>query len=125
MNTLLADFLLVLHFALVAFIAGGLVLVWIGAWRGWKWIRNPVFRYLHLAAIAFVALEALLGYACPLTLWEDLLRGGVRPESFIGRWVHRALYYDAPPWVFTTLYVAWAAACVATLFFVPARRKPR
>ena len=110
MNTLLADFLLVLHFAIVAFIAGGLVLVWIGAWRGWRWIRNPVFRYLHIAAIVFVALEAVLGYVCPLTLWEDLLRGGMRPESFVGRWVRRALYYDAPAWVFTALYVAWAAA---------------
>ena len=125
MNTLLADFLLVLHFAIVAFIAGGLVLVWIGAWRGWRWIRNPVFRYLHIAAIVFVALEAVLGYVCPLTLWEDLLRGGMRPESFVGRWVRRVLYYDAPAWVFTALYVAWAAASIATLFFVPARRTAR
>ena len=125
MNTLLADFLLVLHFAIVAFIAGGLVLVWIGAWRGWRWIRNPVFRYLHIAAIVFVALEAVLGYVCPLTLWEDLLRGGMPPESFVGRWVRRVLYYDAPAWVFTALYVAWAAASIATLFFVPARRTAR
>ena len=125
MNTLLADFLLVLHFSIVAFIAGGLVLVWIGAWRGWRWIRNPVFRYLHIAAIAFVALEAVLGYVCPLTLWEDLLRGGMRPESFVGRWVRRALYYDAPAWMFTVLYVGWAIATALTLFFVPARRTAR
>ena len=125
MGTLLADLVLILHFAVVAFIVGGLVLVWIGAWRGWTWIRNPAFRYLHVGAIAFVALEAVLGFACPLTIWEDLLRGGLRPESFVGRWVRNALYYDAPAWVFTALYVAWAFATAATLFFVPARRTAR
>jgi len=125
METLLADVVLVLHFAIVAFIVGGLVLTWIGAGLGWGWVRNPVFRYLHLGAIVFVALEALLGYACPLTVWEDLLRGGVRTESFIGRLVRRALYYDAPAWVFTALYVAWAIAAAVTLYLVPARRKAR
>jgi uncharacterized protein DUF2784 len=117
-----ADALLVLHFAIVAFIVAGLILVWIGAAAGWAWIRNPWFRYAHLGAIVFVAAEALLGYACPLTVWEDLLRGGVRPESFIGRWVYRLLYYRAPEWVFTTVYAAWAAATVATLVLVPPRK---
>lgn len=125
METLLADVILVLHFGIVVFIVGGLVLTWIGAWRRWGWVRNPVFRYLHLGAIVFVALEALLGYACPLTVWEDLLRGGVRTESFVGRWVRYALYYRAPAWVFTALYVAWAAAAAVTLWLVPARRKAR
>lgn len=116
---LLADALLVLHFLIAVFIVAGLVLVWIGAPAGWIWIRNPWFRYLHLAAIAFVAAEALLGYACPLTLWEDLLRGGARPDSFVGRWVRRLLYYDAPEWFFTSLYGAWTAATLATLRLVP------
>lgn len=111
-----------MHFAIAAFIAGGLPLTWLGARCGWEWIRNPWFRYLHLAAIVFVALEALAGYACPLTVWEDLLRGGVRPESFVGRWVYRLLYYQAPEWVFTSLYVLWAAATLATLKLVPPRR---
>jgi hypothetical protein len=118
---LLADALLVAHFAIAAFIVGGLVLTWIGAALGWRWVRNPWFRYCHLAAIAFVALESLLGYACPLTLWEDLLRGGVQPQSFVGRWIYRMLYYRAPEWVFATLYAAWAAATLLTLYLVPCR----
>jgi hypothetical protein len=126
-----ADALLVIHLLIAMFIVGGLILVWIGAaFRAaststtrWAWIRNPWFRYLHLAAIAFVAAEALLGYACPLTIWEDLLRGSVRPESFVGRWVYRLLYYNASEWVFTMLYVVWAAATLITLRFVPARQR--
>ena len=116
---MLADAVLVVHFLIAGFIVGGLILVWIGALSGWSWIRRPGFRYLHLAAIGFVAAEALLGYACPLTLWEDLLRGGARPDSFVGRWVFRLLYYDAPGWMFTTLYAAWAAATLVTLRLVP------
>ena len=119
---MLADLLLVFHFLIAGFIVLGLILVWIGALAGWSWIRNRWFRYLHLAAIAFVATEALIGATCPLTLWEDLLRGGARPETFIGRWVYRLLYYNAPEWVFTSLYAAWTAATLLTLRFVPPRR---
>ena len=125
MKPLLADLLLVVHFDIVAFIVGGLLLIWAGAWRGWRWVRNPLFRYLHLAAIAFVALEALLGRVCPLTVWEDLLRGGARPDSFVGRWVYRLLYYNAPEWVFAAIYALWAGATAATLYFVPTRRTGR
>ncbi len=114
-----ADALLVLHFAIVVFVVGGLILTWIGAALGWRWVRNPWFRYLHLGAIGLVALEAVIGMTCPLTEWEDALRGGARPESFIGRWVQRLLYYRAPDWIFTTLYLAWAAATLATLRLVP------
>lgn len=120
---MIADLVVVVHFAIVLFIVGGLIAVWLGAALGWRWVRNRWFRYLHLAAIGYVALEALLGVACPLTVWEDLLRGGARPDSFVGRWVRRLLYYDAPEWVFTTAYVAWALATLATLRLVPPRRK--
>ena len=119
---MLADVLLVLHFLVAGFIVVGLLLVWIGALVRWTWIRNPWFRYLHLAAIVFVAAEALFGIACPLTLWEDLLRGGARPETFVGRWVQRLLYYNAPEWVFTVLYAVWATATAITLWLVPTRR---
>jgi uncharacterized protein DUF2784 len=120
---MIADAILLVHLAIVAFIVGGLIGVWIGATLDWQWIRDPWFRYLHLGAIAFVAVEALLGIACPLTVWEELMRGGVRPESFIGRMVRSVLFYEAPEWVFTVAYVAWTLATLATLRLVPPRRK--
>ncbi|MBV9191397.1 MAG: DUF2784 domain-containing protein [Betaproteobacteria bacterium] len=120
---MIADAILVVHFVIVAFNVGGLLVVWIGAPLGWQWIRNPWFRYVHLAAMAFVAAEAVLGIACPLTVWEDALRGGGGPESFVGRLVRWLMFYQAPEWVFTTAYVAWALATLATLRFVPPRRR--
>ena len=119
---MLADLLLVVHFSIAGFIVLGLILVWIGALAHWSWVRSPWFRTLHLAAIVFVAAEALLGATCPLTLWEDLLRGGARPESFVGRWLQRLLYINAPEWVFTTLYGVWVALTLVTLRWVPPRR---
>jgi polyferredoxin len=123
MLAIMADAVLIVHFMIVAFIVGGLVLIWLGAALGWHWVRNRWFRYGHLTAIGFVAAEAVLGIACPLTVWEDLLRGGVRADSFVGRWVRSLLYYQAPEWVFTSAYVAWAAATLATLRLVPPRRR--
>ena len=120
---MIADAILVVHFCIVLFIVGGLVAVWIGAALGWRWIRNPWFRYAHLGAIVVVAGEALVGMACPLTLWEDALRGGGRAESFVGRWVRWLLFYEAPEWMFTAAYVAWAIATLLTLRAVPPRRR--
>jgi len=122
---MMADVLLVVHFLIAAFIVGALLLVWIGAAFGWRWVRNPWFRYAHLGAIVFVAAEALLGVMCPLTVWEDMLRGGVRADSFIGRWVRHFLYYQAPEWVFTAAYLGWTLATLLTLWRVPPRRVSR
>ena len=122
---MIADAILVVHFGIVLFIVGGLLAVWLGAALGWRWVRNRWFRYMHLTAIGYVAAEALLGVACPLTVWEDIARGGARPESFVGRWVRYLLFYQAPEWVFTLAYVAWALATLLTLRFVPPRRKAR
>jgi polyferredoxin len=123
---LLADVILVVHFAFVLFVVGGFALIIAGAAAGWRWIRNRTFRYAHLAAIVFVAAEALVGAACPLTVWEDLLRSGAAAgPSFIGRWVSRLLYYDFPEWVFTVAYVAFAIAVAVTLWLVPPRTRSR
>ena len=125
MHSLLADFILILHFAFVSFIVGGLALIWTGACLGWRWVRNFWFRIAHLAGILFVAGEALASVWCPLTVWEDALRG-TRPEtSFIARWVHRILFYSFQESVFTVAYVLFALAVLATFRFVPPHARPR
>lgn len=125
MRTLLADIILVLHFAIAAFIVGGLVLTYLGAALGWQWIRDIRFRLAHLAGITFVAAEAVLGIVCPLTLWEDALRYGSGDRSFVARWVSRLLYYDLPEWGFTAAYVAAAFATAVAWWLVPPRGRPR
>jgi hypothetical protein len=119
----LADLILIAHFAFVLFVVGGLVLVWIGTAANWHWVRNWWFRSAHLAAIFLVAAEALLGMMCPLTVWEDALRRAPTEASFIARWLHRALFYSVPEWVFTIAYVLFALAVAVTFRLAPPRRQ--
>jgi uncharacterized protein DUF2784 len=117
--TLLADLVLVTHLLFVAFVVGGLAIIWIGAVLKWTWIRNFWFRAAHLGAIGFVVAESLVGILCPLTVLEDALRQGGRPESsFIQRWVGRLLYYDLPERIFTIVYLLFALLVVVTFIYI-------
>ena len=119
MQSLLADFILVVHFAFVSFVVGGLGLIWLGGLLRWRWVRRFWFRIAHFAAIAFVAAEALAGAMCPLTVWEDALRGRDTDVGFIARWIHRVMFYTLPDWVFTLVYVIFALVVAATFWLVP------
>src|SRR4029079_7904709 len=54
---LLADLIVAIHAAYVAFVVVGLLLILIGLACGWKWVRNWWFRVAHLVAILIVAAE--------------------------------------------------------------------
>ena len=112
-DSLLADAILVAHAAFVVFVVGGLAAIWIGIKARKRFAYNPWLRGAHIAAIAFVTAESLLGFMCPLTVWEDRLRGTGGGPGFIQRWIHAWLYWDVPGWMFAPAYagfllvVAW------------------
>ncbi len=125
---LLADAVVVFHFAYLLFTIGGEILIVFGGIFNWSWIRNRVFRLIHLTAVLFVAVEALIGYLCPLTQIEYSLRqaAGQQVESeisFVGRIIRSVLFYDFPGWVFTLLYVGFGALVIGTYLLIPARKK--
>ena len=121
----LADAILAIHFLFVLFVVGGFALICAGGALGWGWIRCRVFRLIHLAAILLVTTESLLGWACPLTVWEDTLRRAAPAQaSFVSRWIARPLYYDFPEWVFAAAYAAFALAVAAAWRLVPPHRPP-
>jgi Protein of Unknown function (DUF2784) len=105
---ILADAILVLHFAVVIFNVAGLLLVVVGNLRHWRWVNAMWFRLMHLAAIAVVVTQAWLGEICPLTTLEMWLRSQANQKaysgSFIEYWLQRVLFYDAEPWVFLLIY---------------------
>jgi len=126
---LLADLLVALHAALVLFAVGGLLVTFVGAGCGWPWVRNRWFRGLHLGYVLFVALEAVVGWPCPLTVWEFQLRklagGATYPGSFIGRWIEEVLYVEVNPLILNAAYVLFGVAVLASWWLVPPRRRPR
>lgn len=115
---MLADLVLLLHVLIVGFNVLGLVAIWIGAGLGWQWVRNRAFRIAHIVVMAFIAAEALLGVMCPLTVWEDALRGEISQRGFVSRWLAALLYWDWPTWVFTLIYCAWFGLVVLAWFMV-------
>jgi len=114
----LADLVLFTHAAFVAFVVLGLLLVLCGGFFGWRWIRNPWFRALHLAAIALVVVQSWLGIICPLTRLEMRLREMAGEASysgtFIAHWVQKLLYYQAPMWVFVISYTVFGLAVIGS-----------
>ncbi len=118
-----ADAIVITHFAYVAFVVVGLLLILVGVLRGWSWVRGFTFRLLHLAAIGLVVAESLFGVTCPLTTWERNLRElagqASYQEAFLARWVHAVLFYQTEPRVFTVAYVLFGLAVLATFVLAP------
>ena len=70
MEALLADLILAVHLAFVVFMVAGLLAVPIGGLFGWAWVREPWWRWAHVAGMGVVAVQALARVPCFLTLWE-------------------------------------------------------
>ena len=122
-----ADLTLVAHGGFIVFVVAGQVLILVGWMREWRWPRNLSFRLLHAGAMALVVLESWFGVMCPLTWLEFRLREAagapVAADSFVGYWLQRLIFYDAPSWAFTLIYTSFAAVVAATLVFYPPRRR--
>ena len=128
MSLCLADAVLVLHFAVVLFVVGGLVAILAGNLRGWRWVNDLRFRVAHLVAIGFVAAQAWLGQTCPLTTLESWLRreggGEAYAGGFIEHWIAPLMFFHAPAWVFTAAYTGFAALVALAWWRFPPRRRP-
>jgi len=126
---ILADMIAVIHLGYVIYVILGFILIVVGIICRWKWIRNLPFRITHLLAIVGVACEALLGLNCPLTVLEFKLRyaSDLSKEkvSFIGIIIDSLLYYNAPRWLFTIIYTAFALLVIITFIIAPPTRKCR
>ena len=99
------------------------MVILLGGGLSWRWVRALPFRIVHLAAVVLVAVEALAGARCPLTVWEYWLRvkAGQTAEaqvSFVARLVRSIIFYDLPAWVFLAAYVAFAALVALTFLVI-------
>ena len=120
---LLADIILVIHFAFVSFVVIGLLIIWLGFFLRWSFVRNFYFRAIHILAMGVVLLEAVFGIVCPLTDWEIQLRtlGGQTvygEQTFMQYWIHRIMFFNLGETAFTIIYAVFFTALVLSFFFV-------
>ena len=112
--SLLADIVLLSHFAITAFLVIGMLVIPLGAYWHWSWVRARRIRELHAGLMALIAIEALFHITCPLTILESLLRNTAPPESFWANQLSKILYWDLPVEFFTILY----GCCVIWILYL-------
>jgi hypothetical protein len=78
---ILADLLLVIHFAFILFVVGGGLLA----------LRYRRLVLLHLPALAWGVYVELSGRICPLTPWENRLRQLAGEEGYSGGFIEHYL----------------------------------
>jgi hypothetical protein len=109
---LLADAVLVLHLAYVAFIP-------LGGVPAWRW---PRFVWAHLVAVAVGVVSITIGFDCPLTTWEQSLRrrGGQRPYTggFVDHYLTGRVYPHGYDWAVQVLF----GLCIVASYTVLVRR---
>lgn len=116
-SALAGQVVLAAHLVVIAFNVAGLVVIPLGARLGWRFVRWRWLRLLHLGSLAVVALQAALGRACFLTIWQSDLAGAAR-QPLIMRVVNSVIFWPLPIWVFTALYLAVFAYTVALWWWV-------
>ncbi len=116
----LAEAILACHLVIIAFNVLGLVVIPLGAWRGWRIVRIAWLRLLHLGLLAAVVAQAAAGRACILTIWQNRLAGGGQTVTpLIMRWVERLIYWNLPLWAFAIIYAVAFLYVAALSVLVP------
>lgn len=85
---ILADGVMVVHFAFIMFVAAGALLAW----------RWPAVLWVHLPALAWGVGTVAIGFPCPLTALENGLRGLAGDagyhSGFVDRYIEDVIYPD-------------------------------
>jgi len=117
--SLLADSLVILHFAFTAFVI-------FGGFLTWRW---PKVAFAHLPALAWGCWVEVSHSICPLTPWENHLRqlGGEAGYSggFLAHYLVRVLYPPALTWQIQWLLAGLLLLINAVAYGVLAMRTRR
>jgi hypothetical protein len=102
MDVALADLVLVVHLAYVAYLP-------LGGFLAWRWPRTI---WLHVAAVVVGLASITVHFDCPLTTWEQSLRrrGGQHPytDGFVDHYLTGKVYPHGYAWAAQLLF----AACI-------------
>ena len=120
---LLAEAIVIIHFAWVLFALAGFILTLYGFFRR-EFFDRWLFRTIHAGGILFVGIIVVLGGYCPLTLWENALRAKYDPSlvyagSFIIHYVEELLYPDINPLIIRAITTFIAIFSIVVFIIKP------
>lgn len=119
MYQLLADIVLIVHFAFIVFVVGGGLLV----------LRWPRIAWLHVPAALWGALVEVMHWPCPLTPLENYLRtmaGGAAYEGdFILRYLLPVIYPDGLTATLQTMFGIVVVVVNGLIYLLVVRRRAR
>ncbi len=99
-----ADIILFFHFILVFFITILFFIVPIGYKFEWNWVSSIKVRVIHFFLMLLITIETFFEITCPLTYFENTLRGNLHSASFVGKLVSQLIYWNLPNIFFTVIY---------------------
>ncbi|MDH5789350.1 MAG: DUF2784 domain-containing protein [Nitrospinota bacterium] len=82
----MAEFFLILHFAVILFVVIGFPVALI---TNHRW-----FRLIHSGVLAFITLLMILRTPCPITVLEEASTGESYEGSFLATWLNRIIYME-------------------------------
>lgn len=125
----LADGVVIVHFLYALTIIGGLVVIYVGGFLKWHFVKNPTFRLIHLTMIMIVAFESIFHIECPLTYIEyqllNLAKLHYQNTPFIAGFINRILFWNLPNEFFDILYIALALIILLSFIIVPIKFKKK
>lgn len=101
---ILADGVMVVHFAFIIFVATGALLAW----------RWPVLVWVHLPALAWGIATVMIGFPCPLTPLEKGLRRLAGDEGYEGGFVDHYIEDVIYPDRYSSILRALAVVTIVT-----------
>lgn len=123
---ILADIIVVMHFAWILFMLWGFILTLRGFLQK-EFFERWFFRTLHLCGIAYVSVLATMGKYCPLTVWENTLRQKYDPSltypgSFMIHYFEKFVYPDINP-LFIQIPTTFIAVFTVAVFIIKPSKK--
>jgi Protein of Unknown function (DUF2784) len=109
---ILADAVMVVHFAFILFVVGGAILAW----------RWPAVLWAHLPALAWGIGTVAIGFPCPLTTLENGFRRLAGDAGYQGGFVDRYIEDVIYPGEYTVLLRGLAALAITGSYVAVLRR---
>lgn len=124
---ILTELVLITHAGIVLFNVFAFIAIFGGMYFRWTWTANRLFRFAHISLLGIIALQALLGRLCPLTILEFQLRQAAGEEavaeSFVVRIIENLIYYELPLWFFALVYCLAFFLALCLLKLSPPKEK--